>query len=660
MPRGVWFCAASDPLRSGELRRLGVPALLSEAEGWNNSFIPVALAAGAGQADIAILPMAALDSLPLVAQKVTSTVLIEVDTQWIDAASPSVATLSGLQNRIAGVVARGPRAAAWAARAVGRDVPVWTIPDAAVRAIELKAAAVRFDIPVPMPDSRNLPDHYELWFAEPGDRIEHEEVAALAESWRPAPGQAVVVATPETRVWLRQAGLEFDGYDWSPDRLQAALSCARNCIFLGPQTSSQSRRRAMALRSGGTAAPGQLSDLGSLSPTAVGRAWSSILESLRPGPISIQQRGAVLIALDLIQDLDVALPLIDAITARSGIELRIVVTGWLHRRSPRVAQELADRGLKPMIFSRDAVMSGAAPPLEGVGAVVSFAESSLPAHERAHALTRRARSLRIPTFSFQHGVENVGLTRLDHEDGDTPSLLSDHIFAWGPMSAGAQAARDLRPRLVHVGRLAPSPKPAAELSGALTTFRSIVAVFENLHWNRYDNAWRRRFLADCVEFAALNPERAILIKPHHGGLWTVRNTHQFPQWPTNLVLADPTDPFWEPFTAPSILQLADLVITTPSTVALDAVQAGKRVAVAAYGLSLPAYEPLPLLNGLQDWRSFAEADRPTDEALRRATFLMKTAAGDRPAESALGYLLNTMIERAGMRHRHAASLEAVP
>jgi hypothetical protein len=138
--------------------------------------------------------MAALDSLPLVAQKVTSTVLIEVDTQWIDAASPSVATLSGLQNRIAGVVARGPRAAAWAARAVGRDVPVWTIPDAAVRAIELKAAAVRFDIPVPMPDSRNLPDHYELWFAEPGDRIEHEEVAALAESWRPAPGQAVVVA----------------------------------------------------------------------------------------------------------------------------------------------------------------------------------------------------------------------------------------------------------------------------------------------------------------------------------------------------------------------------------------------------------------------------------------------------------------------------------
>jgi ornithine cyclodeaminase/alanine dehydrogenase-like protein (mu-crystallin family) len=105
---------------------------------------------------------------------------------------------------------------------------------------------------------------------------------------------------------------------------------------------------------------------------------------------------------------------------------------------------------------------------------------------------------------------------------------------------------------------------------------------------------------------------------------------------------------------------ADLVITTPSTVALDAVQAGKRVAVAAYGLSLPAYEPLPLLNGLQDWRNFAAAEQLTDEALRRASFLMKTAAGDRPAESALDYVLTTMSERAGMRLRHAAPLEAVP
>jgi methyl-accepting chemotaxis protein len=110
-------------------------------------------------------------------------------------------------------------------------------------------------------------------------------------------------------------------------------------------------------------------------------------------------------------------------------------------------------------------------------------------------------------------------------------------------------------------------------------------------------------------------------------------------------------------------QIKGIVARSTSDIELGSklsVQAGKRVAVAAYGLSLPAYEPLPLLNGLQDWRNFAAAEQLTDEALRRASFLMKTAAGDRPAESALDYLLTTMSERAGMRLRHAAPLEAVP
>lgn len=660
MPRGVWFFADSDPLRSGELRRLGVPALVSEVGGWRNDFVHVDRAAQAGDADVAIIPLAAIDILPVVSRQVASTVIVEVDTEWIDAPPSGLATLAGLQNRIAGVVARGPRAAAWAERAVGSQVPVWTAPDAAVRAIELKAAALRFDVAMPTLGPAAFPGFFELWFAEPGDRIEHEEVAALVRSWRPVDGSAVVVAAPEVRNWLRQAGLEFIGIDWSPDRLQSALVSAVRCVFFGSETASQARRRSMALRSGGTASSPTVLDLNALTPADVGLAWNGILESVRPDPLMAHDRGAVLLALDLIQDLDVALPLIDAMIDRGGVDLRIVVSGWLHRRSPRVGQELGDRGIKPAVHGRDALVSGAAPSFEGVGAVVTFAESSVPAHERAHLLAQRARTARIPTFSFQHGVENVGLTRLDHEEDDPPFLVSDHFFAWGPASEGGNAPAELRPRLVHVGRLAPTTKPAGELSGALTTFRSIVAVFENLHWNRYDNAWRRRFLSDCVEFAAFNPHRAILIKPHHGGLWTVKNTHQFPQWPTNLVLADPTDPFWEPFTAPSILQVADLVITTPSTVALDAVQAGKRVAVAAYGLSLPAYEPLPLLNSLQDWKSFAAADQLTEEALRRAKFLMRTAAGERPAESALDYLLKTMTERAQMRRRHAAPLETTP
>ena len=77
MPRGVWFFADSDPLRSGELRRLGVPALVSEVGGWRNDFVHVDHAAQAGEADVAIIPLAAIDILPVVSRQVASTVIVD-------------------------------------------------------------------------------------------------------------------------------------------------------------------------------------------------------------------------------------------------------------------------------------------------------------------------------------------------------------------------------------------------------------------------------------------------------------------------------------------------------------------------------------------------------------------------------------------------------
>src|SRR3546814_15987011 len=48
-------------------------------------------------------------------------------------------------------------------------------------------------------------------------------------------------------------------------------------------------------------------------------------------------------------------------------------------------------------------------------------------------------------------------------------------------------------------------------------------------------------------------------------------------------------------------------ITTPSTVAVDMAQLGLPIAVVAYDLDLPTYEPLPLLRSIADWHSFLSA-----------------------------------------------------
>ena len=183
-------------------------------------------------------------------------------------------------------------------------------------------------------------------------------------------------------------------------------------------------------------------------------------------------------------------------------------------------------------------------------------------------------------------------------------FASSRIFIWGKAEdLPAQVAPDIRTRCVAVGRPSSAPLISPNLP-MKSSYRIVIGVFENLHWQRYSAAYVEFFLKDL--FAAVNAHRDVLflIKPHHAGRWTSKNWAALKAAPPNLVLANPTDPLWEPFTASAILQIVDGAITTPSTVALDAALAGKPVAVAAYGLSLSTYSPLPLLQDCKDWNAF--------------------------------------------------------
>jgi hypothetical protein len=73
------------------------------------------------------------------------------------------------------------------------------------------------------------------------------------------------------------------------------------------------------------------------------------------------------------------------------------------------------------------------------------------------------------------------------------------------------------------------------------------------------------------------------------------------------VIADPQTPPWENHTASALLGNMAAVITTPSTVALDAARYGLPVAVFGGGLDLSNYQPLPLLQALTDWQTFVKA-----------------------------------------------------
>ena len=344
----------------------------------------------------------------------------------------------------------------------------------------------------------------------------------------------------------------------------------------------------------------------------------------------LRGKPRVLAFVDLVQDIDVLLPLLVRLKRENFCALDVWVSRWLAAESPRTEALLAAHGVAYRYVRRGDVVAGRSPSLRGVAAVVAASESSHPAHAAGHALALRARSVGARTYLLQHGLENVGLLGL--EAGDA-SFASETVFCWfppgvtpGDLAAGTAAS------LAHVGRCDPI---GGWRRGGPRTFD--LGVFENLHWERYDDSDRERFLNSLTATARALPQARILLRPHPAGGWADRVSHELAPFP-NITPARAIDARRDPAGSPDLLQGIQRVITTPSTIALDAALAGLPIAMAVPGGSV--YEPLPVLRTLEDWVAFAGGGMDDPAALDqfRSRVLVDGDAGPRIVERLRGDL----------------------
>lgn len=356
-------------------------------------------------------------------------------------------------------------------------------------------------------------------------------------------------------------------------------------------------------------------------PGLIARRWAKILREAQPVARASPQKDArtakpapmLVSLLDLPQDLDLMLPILLAARESGALRLRVLITDWLENESPRTLSALADAGFRREIIRRAAARRGEFPALAGADAALSACDSTASPHKTGHAFARKAGSLGIASFTVQHGFENVGLNYRDHELGPEIRFGSETVFVWFPKAALPDwVSQETRSRLVHLGCPKLQPPPAPKLPSLDARWQRVVGVFENLHWRRYDDAYRKDLLRDLEQAAAANPSILFLVKPHHAGHWLHLNRGEL-QDRANVLIIDPTDPVWQPYTAPALIASLSAVITTPSTVAMDAARAGRPVAVLGYNLDLPLYAPLPIIRARQDWTDFLSA--PNDEHL---------------------------------------------
>lgn len=341
--------------------------------------------------------------------------------------------------------------------------------------------------------------------------------------------------------------------------------------------------------------------------TSIGKQWAESFETVAAKPSMFEPVDAkILCVLHLIQDLDLALPVIQSLQKTHSQTPLALVSDTLVKKSPRVLAALREHSVPLKILTEASISKLDFPP--SAESMLTVAETNLGPHRFTRLLTELAKSKGLHTATMQHGYENVGLTYSDAEHPiRTVNIAADKIYIWGDLERlHSEIPSETRERCVSVGCPKPPKISAANLDNLIPPQATVIGVFENLHWKRYSDAYRHAFLSAVQSVAEAHPDVVFLVKPHHAGLWlTQRHKGAKPQ-SDNVIIADPQATAWERHTAGALLGRMSAVITTPSTVALDAARMRLPTSVFSFDLALPNYEPLPLLVSAQDMLDFVQ------------------------------------------------------
>ena len=346
---------------------------------------------------------------------------------------------------------------------------------------------------------------------------------------------------------------------------------------------------------------------------AVAKRWCEVLDVVTSSSaLSAPMSAQVVVVLNLIQDLDLALPVIQALNAQQHQSVLVLISSFLFKESPRVLTALVNEGVPFKVLSSPEIKKIQMP--ETVKALLTVAETNLGPHRFSRLLTEKAKSEGVYTATMQHGFENVGLTYSDTEHPiHGVNFSAEKIFIWGGSDSLHQdIPLKTRERCVSVGCTKPSLAKEADLSAHIPTQATVVGVFENLHWKRYSKAYRTAFLDAIQTVSEAFPEIVFLVKPHHAGRWLSKRRKDVMPEKSNLIIADPQISPWESYTASALIGRMSAVITTPSTVAFDAARRSLPTAVFSYDLDLQNYKPLHLLASAQEMISFVR-DSQGDE-----------------------------------------------
>jgi hypothetical protein len=358
------------------------------------------------------------------------------------------------------------------------------------------------------------------------------------------------------------------------------------------------------------------------SDEAIGTRWLHVLSGISRNRV-LPVPHALGFFLGLVGDLEILQGLIEH--ARSTKDVVLFVDVNLVEQYPHIWSELPD---VPRWLGKREELRQLEMQVASLDCLVTASETNLRPHKFAHEITQLANRLGVHTATLQHGFENIGVTYSDERQpiGDV-KFAANQILTWGgPETYHPGIDPGTKAKCTPIG----FPKRASARTddiGAISPFSINVGIFENLHWTRYSDAYRAAFLDALGAVARARPDIGFVVRPHQAGMWLTHRYQGHVPTEANIIVLSPASPEWKHLTAKQMFPLLKAVITSPSTVAIDAAAAAVPVAVAGFGMDLHNYEPLEILHDTSAWISFVartcDATASECDSDRRKAFVQR-------------------------------------
>jgi len=307
------------------------------------------------------------------------------------------------------------------------------------------------------------------------------------------------------------------------------------------------------------------------------------------------------------QDVDLLIGLNENARSRDNLSLFFWVTKNCAIKYPEVLRKLEEKHAVIDQIVNFIHLSEILHKLMRIDGFLSTVESTTAKGKLPYMITKLANTASVPTYTLQHGFENVGLSYCDEAHGPNIKFAAKTVLTWGPTNElPSWVAKETRDKSIAVGcpniLLASANDPTVK-TGELP----IIAVFDNLHWDRFDQEYISTFLNHLEKVSEERTSFRFILKSHPASA-RIRSSELKNRLCAmkRVVVADMSDEEQATLTTPSLMSRALGVITTPSTIALDGALSGVPVAITRYGLNLDYYSPLKRLDNLEDWHCFLD------------------------------------------------------